>query len=206
MKTWKHISVNPIAGASPSGPWLLSVERREISDELGPITASQTSGPGTAAFVFDHLDTLYEALNRTYRLGLSLPDVPLANFRSAVRNLPRTTEAERLVVQRIGQDLFRQALRSTGTGGVQSLVSPTLPSSAHHNSSLAECQTDEQRLDVHNGLLLSALWDAAFDSGKVSFDDQGIVPCVPHIDRRSARGSMHTERPRTHRAYGSAPG
>ena len=24
---------------------------------------------------------------------------------------------------------------------------------------------DEQRLDVHNGLLLSALWDAAFDSG-----------------------------------------
>jgi putative restriction endonuclease len=32
---------------------------------------------------------------------------------------------------------------------------------------------DEQRLDVHNGLLLSALWDAAFDQGLVSFADDG---------------------------------
>jgi hypothetical protein len=30
-----------------------------------------------------------------------------------------------------------------------------------------------QRLDVHNGLLLSALWDAAFDQGLVSFDADG---------------------------------
>jgi HNH endonuclease len=36
---------------------------------------------------------------------------------------------------------------------------------------------DEQRLDVHNGLLLSALWDAAFDQGLVSFGDDG-KPCV----------------------------
>ncbi len=36
----------------------------------------------------------------------------------------------------------------------------------------SEC-SDEQRLDVHNGLLLSALWDAAFDKGLVSFADDG---------------------------------
>jgi putative restriction endonuclease len=35
--------------------------------------------------------------------------------------------------------------------------------------------TDEQRLDVYNGLLLSALWDAAFDAGLVSFGDNGVV-------------------------------
>jgi putative restriction endonuclease len=34
--------------------------------------------------------------------------------------------------------------------------------------------TDEQRLDVYNGLLLSALWDAAFDAGLVSFGDNGV--------------------------------
>jgi putative restriction endonuclease len=34
---------------------------------------------------------------------------------------------------------------------------------------------DERRLDVHNGLLLSALWDAAFDQGLVSFADDGTV-------------------------------
>jgi predicted restriction endonuclease len=52
----------------------------------------------------------------------------------------------------------------------------------------------EQRLDVHNGLLLSALWDAAFDKGLISFGDDGkgiagaqlseLVPLVwipPHL-------------------------
>jgi putative restriction endonuclease len=38
----------------------------------------------------------------------------------------------------------------------------------------AECD-DAQRLDVHNGLLLSALWDAAFDSGLISFADDGTA-------------------------------
>jgi predicted restriction endonuclease len=28
-------------------------------------------------------------------------------------------------------------------------------------------------MDVHNGLLLSSLWDAAFDQGLISFDDEG---------------------------------
>ena len=32
-------------------------------------------------------------------------------------------------------------------------------------------QMDALRLDVHNGLLLSALWDAAFDAGLISFAD-----------------------------------
>jgi hypothetical protein len=34
----------------------------------------------------------------------------------------------------------------------------------------AECD-DAQRLDVHNGLLLSALWDAAFDTGSPDLSD-----------------------------------
>ena len=37
----------------------------------------------------------------------------------------------------------------------------------------SECESDAERLDVHNGLLLSALWDAAFDRALVTFDDQG---------------------------------
>ena len=36
----------------------------------------------------------------------------------------------------------------------------------------SECG-DAERLDVHNGLLLSALWDAAFDEGFVIFADDG---------------------------------
>jgi predicted restriction endonuclease len=43
---------------------------------------------------------------------------------------------------------------------------------ASHIVPWAQCQTDALRLDVPNGLLMSALWDAAFDAGLVSFDDE----------------------------------
>jgi putative restriction endonuclease len=40
---------------------------------------------------------------------------------------------------------------------------------------------DAQRLDVHNGLLLSARWDAAFDRGLISFADDGAVLASPRL-------------------------
>lgn len=44
---------------------------------------------------------------------------------------------------------------------------------ASHIIAWKDCASDADRLDVHNGLLLSALWDAAFDRGLVTFDDDG---------------------------------
>jgi putative restriction endonuclease len=46
---------------------------------------------------------------------------------------------------------------------------------ASHIVPWAECESDELRLDAHNGLLLSALCDCAFDSGLISFSDTGTV-------------------------------
>jgi hypothetical protein len=63
-----------------------------------------------------------------------------------------------------------------------------------------------QRLDVHNGLLLSALWDAAFDAGLVTFDDDGKVltsPCLESAAHealalsKTQRLTLHDE----HRPY-----
>jgi putative restriction endonuclease len=53
----------------------------------------------------------------------------------------------------------------------------------------ADCN-DAQRLDVHNGLLLSALWDAAFDQGLVSFADDGTALANPKLSEiaRTALG------------------
>ena len=53
----------------------------------------------------------------------------------------------------------------------------------------AECD-DAQRLDVHNGLILSALWDASFDTGLLSFADDGTVLANPGLSAtaRSALG------------------
>jgi hypothetical protein len=51
------------------------------------------------------------------------------------------------------------------------MTSVTDPSllKASHIAPWAECDDDAERLAAHNGLLLSALRDAAFDAGKISF-------------------------------------
>ena len=46
---------------------------------------------------------------------------------------------------------------------------------ASHIIPWAACETDHERLNVHNGLLLVANLDAAFDAGLISFDDGGGI-------------------------------
>jgi putative restriction endonuclease len=46
----------------------------------------------------------------------------------------------------------------------------------------SHCKSDVQRLDVYNGFLLSALWDAAFDAGLMTFDDDGNVLPSPRME------------------------
>lgn len=93
-----------------------------------------------------------------WRLGLSLPTAPLQQFRVRTAGLPQTTEVERLVVQRIGQNVFREALldywdyRCPLTG----IAEPELLR-ASHIVAWAGCDDDAHRLDAHNGLLLSGL-------------------------------------------------
>jgi predicted restriction endonuclease len=110
-------------------------------------------------------------------------------FQIAARDLLRATEAERLVVQRVGQEVFRKALLAYW-GGQCPMTGITEPAllRASHIVPWAECETDEKRLDVHNGLLLSALWDAAFDAGLVSFADDGVVLASPHLTKAAAIG------------------
>jgi HNH endonuclease len=164
-----------IAGASPHGPWLLSIEHSGVAAEISTLPISPVVGPGLVTFELATLSQLHAALDRVYKLSVSLPDAPLTRFRIKTKDLPRSTEAERLVIQRVGQDVFRDALMDYW-GGRCPLTGITEPAllRASHIVPWAD-STDEQRLDVYNGLLLSALWDAAFDSGSVSFADDGTV-------------------------------
>jgi hypothetical protein len=154
---------------------LLSLDHSGVVAKIGPLHPSPTPGPGVATYILASLAELYAALDRVYKLAMSLPEAPLERFRAKTTNLPRTTEAERMVIQRIGQDVFRDALmdywgsRCPMTG----ITEPGLLR-ASHIVPWADC-TDAHRLDVHNGLLLSALWDAAFDKGLVSFSDDGAA-------------------------------
>ena len=74
---------------------------------------------------------------------------------------------------------------------------------ASHIIPWSDC-SDEQRLDVHNGLLLSALWDTAFDCGLVSFADDGTVLASPQLSQR-ARAALDLGKA-SHRSARRTPG
>ena len=178
-----------IAGASEHGPWLLSLDHFGVAAEVGTLPASPVPGPGIATFMFANLAELHVALGRIYNLAVSLPEAPLERFKAEIANLPRTTEAERMVIQRIGQDVFRDALMNYwGSRCPLTGITERGLLRASHIVAWADC-TDAQRLDVHNGLLLSALWDAAFDRGLISFADDGTVLTSPQLSE-TARNAL----------------
>jgi len=170
-----------LAAGGASGPWYLALDHLGVIAELG-LPPSDMPGPGQTRFAFGTLGELYRVLPRVYALAVSLPDAPLQSFLEKTRNLPRTTEAERLVLQRVGQEIFREGLM-TYWGGRCPLTGISEPAllRASHIKPWARCESDAERLDVHNGLLLSALWDAAFDKGLVTFEDDGTPRFAPGL-------------------------
>jgi hypothetical protein len=162
------------------GPWFLALDHAGVVVEMGE--GNSLSGPGVARYAFPKLEDLYEGLDRVWRLSFSLPSAPLQEFEARTADLPRNTEAERLVVQRVGQNVFRAALMKYWNGRcpVTGITEPELLR-ASHIVAWAECDDDAHRLDVHNGLMLSALWDAAFDKGLVSFGDAGVPLYSPKL-------------------------
>jgi hypothetical protein len=170
-----------LAAAGPQGPWYLALDHSGVIDELA-LPSAGLSGPGLTRHAFSTLSELYGVLTRIYQLSISLPDAPLRQFEQRVRSLPQTTEAERVVVQRIGQDIFRASLVEYWQGRcpMTGISDPALLR-ASHIVPWRVCETDAQRLDVHNGILLSALWDAAFDQGLVTFSDEGTPMFSPTL-------------------------
>jgi hypothetical protein len=183
-----------LAAASDQGPWFLALDHPGVIAELA-LPSADIAGPGIIRCSFPSLTALYSILPRLYQLSTSLPDAPLHAFEQQTGKLPQTTEAERLVVQRIGQDIFRASLMDYWQGRcpLTGITDPALLR-ASHIIPWSECESDAQRLDVHNGLLLSALWDAAFDRALVTFDDDGYPQFSPKLSE-SARACLKGHQP-----------
>ncbi|MCU0660781.1 MAG: HNH endonuclease [Myxococcota bacterium] len=88
------------------------------------------------------------------------------------------------MVQRVGQDIFRNGLldywdnRCAVTGlGVPELLR------ASHIKPWADCERDDERLDVFNGLLLAPHLDAAFDHGFITFGADGVMVIANELCR-----------------------
>jgi predicted restriction endonuclease len=147
---------------------------------------------------------LHRLLRRAFQLSKALPNELLHTFEKKVAALPRTTEAERLVVQRVGQNLFRDGLLDLWEGrcAVTGLAVPELLR-ASHIKPWADCETDAERLDVYNGILLAPHLDAAFDRGFVTLTDDGAIVVSEALDAH-ARATLGLDQPL--RVHGLADG
>ena len=127
-------------------------------------------------------EAVYTMIQRAGRVARLLSGEGARQFAREAQRLPVTTEAERLVIQRVGQDIFRQSLIDYWQGrcAVTGLDVPPLLR-ASHIKPWARCASDAERLDVFNGLLLAPHLDALFDGGWISFDDDGGVLVSPEL-------------------------
>ncbi len=170
-----RIWVSPADG----GGFALAVSRAGVlaaSSETGSPYAGDLPSGGVAARTVGDLPSLHTLVRRTFQLGRALPDEPLRAFQERTASLPRRTEAERLVVQRVGQDIFRDRLLDYWEGrcAITGLAVPELLR-ASHIKPWADCESDAERLDVFNGVLLAPNLDAAFDRGFITVAQDGTV-------------------------------
>jgi hypothetical protein len=172
-----------VALAASSSHWFLAVTHAGVAAELDGERTGPAPGAAAAVFCFAGQAEMRAALSRAWHLARSLPAAPLHRFEEEIAALGET-EAEAIVRQRIGQDVFRAALMDYWGGRcpLTGIDDPALLR-ASHIVPWAECRTDAERLDVHNGLLLSSLWDAAFDKGLVGFDDDGVALFSPRLSQ-----------------------
>ena len=167
-----------ITAVGESG-FLAAASRADVLDGLadhGAVFADLLPSDAAGALVVSDIAALHLLLRRAFQLSRTLPDGLLRVFEVETQNLPRATEAERLAVQRVGQDIFRRGLLEYWDNrcAITGLDVPDLLR-ASHIKPWADCDADAECLDVFNGLLLAPHLDAAFDFGFITIVENGAV-------------------------------
>jgi len=96
------------------------------------------------------------------------------------------TERRALVLARRGQGKFRADLFAAWGACALTGVETSALLRASHIQPWAK-STNRQRLDPHNGLLLSANADALFDRGLITFDDKGRIQISPRLSKQERK-------------------
>lgn len=163
---------------APGGPWRVTFPKCSLSAELSRSLPATQNPAG--CFEVGGEAALGRLLRRAAELAMSLPTHAADLYAEEIANIVAqplaATEALRLVKQRIGQNIYRQALMEYW-GGACAVTGLDLPEAlrASHAKPWAKCDTDAERLDVFNGFLLSANLDALFDTGLMTFADDGTA-------------------------------
>lgn len=168
------------------GAYIVASAPERIASEVGHVYGVETRNgerPAASAVAW-HCPSrvaLGELLQRIAILGRVLPDQLLHVYSAVIdAEIERTLAESPLertveVQQRVGQDLYRKALVQYWNGRC-AITGISIPSflRASHAKPWRDA-TDRERLDVHNGLLLAAHLDIAFDQGFISVADGGTV-------------------------------
>lgn len=189
----RHRGRTSVTAASGGSGWQVAFPDGRLVRELARSLPGLADGGG---FDAPDIERLAALLRRAAELSLALPDQAARTFRERAKNdldrlADKGTEIERLVRQRVGQDVFRGALLDYW-GGACAVTGLALPDvlRASHAKPWADCTSDEERLDVFNGFLLVAHLDALFDRGLITFDAGGDMVIAPRLSAEH-RASLH---------------
>ncbi len=103
------------------------------------------------------------------------------------------TDSFAMIKTRIGQGLFRDKLFKKWQGCSVTGYEQEEMLIASHILPWSKCSSSEERLDVENGLLLTANLDRAFDKGFITFEDDGRIRIsgdLEHIETISINPDM----------------
>lgn len=168
--------------ATPGGV-LLAVPEPASARRIGlqPVDTAPPLGMADIGQVGGALP-LYDALRTLHALQTLPVAVLSARVEARLAAIPET-ERTREVRQRIGQDVFREALLDLWQGrcAVTGLALPMELLRASHAKPWARA-SDTERLDPFNGLLLAVHLDAMFDTGLIGFSDDGEMLCSSRLD------------------------
>ena len=151
-----------------------------------PLTSS---GGGAQGYCFEIPSGagrfLVDQIARTIESAGTPPIENLVERAIAHSDLAKTTRAA-LIEARIGQGQFRKDLLAYWQA--QCAVSGLTVASILRASHIKPWRdsNNEERLAVHNGLLLSPTYDALFDKGLISFDKKGMI----RISKRLSKSEM----------------
>ena len=91
------------------------------------------------------------------------------------KNIPNVTERQGLITSRVGQGAYRKSIlfRWNYRCAVTSYSKKEILIASHIVP--WKDSTNEERLDVNNGILLSPTYDALFDQRLISFENDGRI-------------------------------
>lgn len=132
---------------------------RELNERLRILLSNRIPFPS-------YIPKQYSADGSSEDVAHQMPDMENAD--------DRVTEKDAITKGRLGQDDFRERLIAKYGKCVMCGIENRLLLRASHIKTWAKSDSGE-RLDVFNGLLLCASHDACFDSGLITFNDDGTI-------------------------------